>query len=338
MKTLLLVFTILSLGACSHGPLKDVHAQMHEHFFEPASLVRNVQSADSERNDHVPDRQRLGQLKGLRIALDPGHIGGSPWDARNGKQIYNSRGEQLSEGLLALELSYLLEHELRNLGAEVFVDRGDLAPVTAHAYDDFADTSHVFFQRLDLDARAERLWAFHPDITLILHFDADRQNLDEAKSFCNDTKAYVPGAFMREDMNDEVERAFVKIAWRNPAVWDESLALSRAIVGQIHSRLGVPLATKTAGHTGMIEPGVFARSLRLQRHMAGYITSFVESFCYEDPDQFQALLKNREDLTISGKPYTYSPRLRELADAIRDGVMAYVGSHVLSVTESGHTY
>ena len=324
MRANFLVLSAVLIG-CAHNPPAppDPHQVMHSHFFEPPSLAREF-SPPAALVSAVPaaPSPHFEHLKGLRIALDPGHIGGRPWDERNGKSIYNGKGESLSEGLLALQLSMLLADQLTALGAVVYIDRG-LAPVTAHAFDELSDSKHVFFQRLDLDARAERLWAFHPDLTLILHFDADKNNLDEPGERCNDTKAYVLGAFMREDLKDEVENAFVKIAWRHPEAWEESLRLSRAIVDQIHLKLGIPLAVKPTNDAQVLEPGVLARSLRLQRHLAGYVSSYVETLCYEDAMEFQELRRGDFTLTIDGRSYTYSPRLKQLATAIRDGVVHF---------------
>lgn len=68
-------------------------------------------------------------LNGLRIALDPGHMGGKHWDAKTGKfvQVGNVR---VSEGEIALLTCLLLAQELTRLGADIIVTRHALAPVT----------------------------------------------------------------------------------------------------------------------------------------------------------------------------------------------------------------
>lgn len=80
----------------------------------------------------------------LRIAVDPGHMGGSPWDLRTGKFIRESRepGTRfLSEGTLALQTALVLEKLLLAQGHEVMLTRRKLEPV-----------SDLPFEKLDLNA------------------------------------------------------------------------------------------------------------------------------------------------------------------------------------------
>jgi len=272
-------------------------------------------------------------LAGLRIALDPGHMGGSPWDERGGKYLINSQQQKLSEGTMALTLALLLEEQFKKLGAEVYIDRRELTPVTAHDFQDFDGVhSPAFFQRIDLDARAEKLWAFRPDVTLILHFDSHIDdhppNPDVAKKLCNETKAYVAGSFSEKDFDDEVDRAFFQILWRNPVVWRDSVELSRQVVGQIHEQMGIPLATQSDFHALLIEPGVLARNLRLQRRMAGFVSAYLEALCYEDLSEFRAFAKPEFETRTGRQTLTYSSRLLKLSHAIRDGVLQFAKKHL----------
>lgn len=88
----------------------------------------------------------IRSLEGLRVALDPGHMGGDLWDGRTGKFVRNSAGVKVSEGMINLQTSLLVEQKLRALGAEVLVTHRGLGPV-----------STVPYERLDLQAfgRAE---------------------------------------------------------------------------------------------------------------------------------------------------------------------------------------
>lgn len=76
-------------------------------------------------------------LKGLRIALDPGHMGGDLWDKRTGKMVRDAQGRKLSEGLMALQISFLLKKALKHHGAEVRITRQELEPVSSISYDQF---------------------------------------------------------------------------------------------------------------------------------------------------------------------------------------------------------
>ena len=69
-------------------------------------------------------------LKGLRIALDPGHMGTAFWDKETGKYVQRADGKIVSEGVINLETVLLLEKELNLLGAETMVTHRSLAPVS----------------------------------------------------------------------------------------------------------------------------------------------------------------------------------------------------------------
>ena len=69
-------------------------------------------------------------LEGLKIALDPGHMGGEFWDHATGKFMHDKDGHVLSEGVLNLQVCLLLEKELTALGAEVLVTHTELRPVS----------------------------------------------------------------------------------------------------------------------------------------------------------------------------------------------------------------
>lgn len=79
-----------------------------------------------------PDRP----LHGLRVALDPGHMGGIFWDRKTGKYLKTSFG-YVSEGVIALHTCLLLSRELEALGAEVLLTRTTLAPVSEEPLNQF---------------------------------------------------------------------------------------------------------------------------------------------------------------------------------------------------------
>ncbi|MBX9768733.1 MAG: hypothetical protein K2X47_15780, partial [Bdellovibrionales bacterium] len=68
-------------------------------------------------------------LAGLRIAIDPGHIGSTLWDRRDGKYVQDRRGRVLSEATLALQVALLLEQQLLDLGASVLLTHRKFEPV-----------------------------------------------------------------------------------------------------------------------------------------------------------------------------------------------------------------
>jgi len=100
----------------------------------------SVQLTDSPNSSFEPEFQKRLRaaahnpkerpLAGLRIAIDPGHMGGNTWDQRTGKFIRSAKGQVLSEGILTLQTALLLESELVALGAEVLLSRRTLNAVS----------------------------------------------------------------------------------------------------------------------------------------------------------------------------------------------------------------
>ncbi|MFZ4714698.1 MAG: hypothetical protein ACOYL6_13355 [Bacteriovoracaceae bacterium] len=69
-------------------------------------------------------------LKGLKVAIDPGHMSTKEWDKRTGKFVHDKKGNIISEGLINLQTSLVLKTELEKLGAKVFVTRENHNPIS----------------------------------------------------------------------------------------------------------------------------------------------------------------------------------------------------------------
>lgn len=81
--------------------------------------------------------QKPKDIRDLRIALDPGHMGGEIWDKITGKYVKDSKGRFLSEGVLNLQICLLLKTELEKLGAQVLITHSGLSPVSKLDYKTF---------------------------------------------------------------------------------------------------------------------------------------------------------------------------------------------------------
>jgi N-acetylmuramoyl-L-alanine amidase len=338
---------------------------------EPKSIYRENLKNAANNNASRP-------LAGLKIALDPGHMGGDFWDDKTGKYVRDKKGRQLSEGVLALQISLLLEKSLKNLGAEVRITRYGLNAVTQVPYDSFdvrerglmalrEDTQDSWFQKLlatsapgpklysafensvqykyhftqarrwdyfilgyDLDARVDAINEFHPDLTLIIHLDAGNVPTDPngVNSRPRDgTKVYVPGAYSDLEFSSRFDRKFFGRHLLDFMTWNDSVKLARSIAHSIHDQLGVPFDQPNPENSVEIEPGVQARNLRVQRQLTSQATAYVECLFYNDPNEFEALLKTTNPMMINGVNVPYSDRLAQLAAALRDGVVSFVASY-----------
>lgn len=90
-------------------------------------------------------------LAGLRVTIDPGHMGSPFWNELDGKYV-KVGGKTVAEGEIALWTAKLLATELERLGAEVTLTRSGLEPVTPYTWDNFdprARLADYYYKSLD---------------------------------------------------------------------------------------------------------------------------------------------------------------------------------------------
>ncbi|MFN0125663.1 MAG: N-acetylmuramoyl-L-alanine amidase, partial [Verrucomicrobiales bacterium] len=120
-------------------------------------------------------------LEGVKIALDPGHIGGA-W-AKMEQRWYQPPDEDTAvmEGEMTLRTARLLQPVLEALGARVSMVRDSTDPVTATRPDDFAvqaataaQAELFFYRKAEIRARADKVnQQLQPDLVVCLHFNAE---------------------------------------------------------------------------------------------------------------------------------------------------------------------
>ena len=114
-------------------------------------------------------------LAGLRIALDPGHLGGI-WGKMEGRSFSFNGDPPVQEGDLALRVAQLLKPRLESLGAQVSFVRSEAGPVTGERFEDVHPAGRAdvdAFLNREIRARAVRVnEVLQPDLVLCLHLDA----------------------------------------------------------------------------------------------------------------------------------------------------------------------
>lgn len=301
-------------------------------------------------------------LKGLRIAIDPGH---TAFDTAMGRtedkyllfKAYNGKDSvmvSLAEGMLTFQTATKLAEELRAEGAEVFVTR-KAADITAFGktyaqwrkedylrtldsllkvYPDdihlrrlksgkLKDENSIFryvFRDAELRKRAELINAFHPDLTVIIHFNVDDQNKPWTKAtnknFC---MAFVGGSFQAGELSDPERRFdFLRLLLTDD-IENSSMASGHATL-EFQSELEVPLA-KQSDAAYLTEhcipanyPGVFCRNLSLTRMIQG--TLIYGETLYQD--------NAKECLRLSQKGKVENEandRLTEVAEAYNKAIL-----------------
>ncbi len=130
-------------------------------------------------------------LAGLRIAIDPGHIGGE-WAKMEERWLVVGTGTPVCEGDMTLLVAQLLKPKLEALGATVSLIREKPEPVTpirpasleglakeispsnASADQIRRAAERLFYRTAEIRARAELVnHTLKPDLVLCLHFNAE---------------------------------------------------------------------------------------------------------------------------------------------------------------------
>ncbi len=105
----------------------------------------NDSSTLMQRLQTVATQTQLNQLyplQGLKVLIDPGHMGGTNWDQFTGKYV-SVNGTKVSEGALNLWTSFLVAKKLEKLGATVKLTRDYLGSVSSENPNTFDTTPFI---------------------------------------------------------------------------------------------------------------------------------------------------------------------------------------------------
>ena len=126
-------------------------------------------------------------LEGLKVSIDPGHIGGR-WGTMEERWFQIPGNLPVQEGDMTLQVARLLKPRLEALGAIVTLVRSETEPVTplrpeslreeatkSEAGGDISKLAErLFYRTAEIRARARRVnEELKPDLVLCLHFNAD---------------------------------------------------------------------------------------------------------------------------------------------------------------------
>jgi hypothetical protein len=233
-------------------------------------------------------------LYGLRIALDPGHIGGK-YSEMEGRHFVIGKDAPVKEGDLSLKIARKLEKILIVLGAEVFLVRDKNEPVTSKQPKDFDKEAQkwiagrgleklkkeekdklikkrkemLFYRVSEIHARARLVnEKIRPDLVVCLHLNASAWKDPEKKELgeTNDFHVLVNGCYMGGELALDDQRFEMMLrmlsgwhALERELAEDVSVALAKATKLPAFSYKG-PNALKI----GKVD-GVWARNLLANR-------------------------------------------------------------------------
>ncbi|MTI32451.1 hypothetical protein E1171_16660 [Cytophagales bacterium RKSG123] len=313
-----------------------------------------------EKNERIQARK---SLQGLKVALDPGHFAGSMKEARQEQRLMELDGSDYGvkrklrfyEADLTYSTALILKRKLEEAGAEVFISRPkgksalgstfkkwykkefrnvlnrDLASgeMDQETFDWWINKAtkrqifNIYFKGKDFEARADHINSWRPDLTFIIHYNADPSgNLKTyERNYC---MAFVGGGFTKKELNSSESRLeFLRLLLSEDL--EQSITLSSFWVEAHKDLLNIPAVlepnnveylNKYSVYTG--RPGVYSRNLALSRRIHGTIC-YGESLLQENIHEAQALA--RKDYR-DGKIKT-SKRIEEVSEAYFQAVIKF---------------
>jgi hypothetical protein len=303
-------------------------------------------------------------LKGLRLAVDPGHIGGNWAEIENRAIRYPGHAGKLCEGDLNLITAKILKSRLTQLGAEVFLTRDTTEPVTETRPETLRDQAYerirtrypakiqrwisrpkeeqyrllqplldeaatfLFYRREEIQARGEKVRKhFKPDATIVLYINATPSSSHAHLIGVNQNIFFVHGAYLKEETEDPEQqpRLLYKLLERGCRI-EAGLADSISRAFQRNTKIP-PVPYGDSSTTRLVVEGnryVVARNLAANREYDGPVV-------VTEPYFMNHLLTNQrlyagdfDGVRTFGKTQAGSI-FREYAESVIDGLLDYYG-------------
>lgn len=201
-------------------------------------------------------------LAGVKIAIDPGHIGGK-WAKMEERWFQIGDSKPVMEGDMTLRVAKLLKPRLEALGARVWLTRSGSEPITSHRPSDlrkvaieslrekgekptkFAvtkESERLFYRTSEIRRRAVLVNdSIRPDLVLALHFNAEPWGNPAKPSLVDQNHAHflVTGGWSRKELEYEDQRFEMLVKLLNGS-HDEEVAVSKALAKSTLAATGLP--------------------------------------------------------------------------------------------------
>ena len=298
-------------------------------------------------------------LAGLRIALDPGHLGGK-WAKMEERWFQVGNTKPVTEGDLTLRVSRLLATGLKKLGATVLFVRNSTQPVTSKRPDDFKELARkilvkngiprprdevlnpkdpekegtikyqseiLFYRYSEIRRRAVLMnTKLHPDVVLCLHFNAEGWG-DPANPTLidiNHLHVLVNGSYLQDELVLDDER-FEMVRRLLSRVYDEELPMADTVAASMAKATGLPAfqypTTLTTTKVGS-SGYVVARNLLATRIYRCPVV-YCEPYVMNSNDGFARIQAGDYEGTKEINGVERKSIFREYADSVAEGLRDY---------------
>jgi hypothetical protein len=307
----------------------------------------------------LPRRRRKARvLSGIKIALDPGHIGGA-WAKMEERWFKSEDSTPVEEGEMTLKVAKIVAEKLRELGAPVSFVRDKTEPVTPFRPDDFREAARamlkasgtenppeefqgpddplkeqtvrwhseiLFYRTSEIRERARRVNSkLRPDLVLCLHFNAEAWG-DERNPTLTDKNhlhLLVNGSYSPSEIEFDDER-FEMLQRLLSRAYDEEIQIADTAAMAMAKKTGLPPYQYTTDNATKVGTSgyVYSRNLAATRLYRCPVVYF-EPYVMNCSDVFARIQAGDYEGTraINGveRPSIY----REYADGVVEGIVEY---------------
>ncbi|PYJ31043.1 MAG: hypothetical protein DME90_00580 [Verrucomicrobia bacterium] len=296
---------------------------------------------------------------GLKIALDPGHLGGK-WAKMEERWFQVGNSAPVQEGDLTLRVARLLAPRLRELGAKVSFVRNSNEPITAKRPDDFRELARkilikngvpqpradvldlndpekeqtirwqsetLFYRYSEIRRRAALVnFKLHSDVVLCLHFNAEGWG-DPNNPTLTDTNhlhLLVNGSYLPDELEFDDER-FEMIRRLLSRAYDEELPLADTIaLAMARDTRLPPYEYPTTNTTTKVGTSgyVYARNLLATRLYRCPVV-YCEPYVMNSKDVFARIQAGDYDGTRNVNGVERKSVFHEYADSAVNGLIDY---------------
>lgn len=295
-------------------------------------------------------------LAGLRLAIDPGHIGGE-WAVVEERSSRYRGSAPVEEGTLNLITANILKKTLTELGAEVYLVRESNNPVTSYRPQDFRREARelvlarnpglaqrpgpvmerrvkwmsefLFYRCSEIMERGFKIRNnFTPDLTLTLYLNATARSAWGGLTPINRNIFFVHGSYTPDEVKDPRQR--LRMVYK---ILEGGSAIEREVAVSISNAFREmtgfkPVMYGNSRTTRLVEPGnpyVVARNLAANRNYAGPCVC-TEPYFMNQQVTYRRLLAGDYEGTRKFDGQEYRSIFRDYADAVTKGLLKCYGS------------
>jgi N-acetylmuramoyl-L-alanine amidase len=309
------------------------------------------------RSEIPPATDDTRPLGGVKIALDPGHLGAN-WARLEERWFVIGDAKPVMEGEMTLLVASLLAERLRGLGADVSFVRENGEPATSKRPADFLSTAretlaargitdppltytgpadsnrqnsvqweaeHLFF-RAEIQGRAKRVnETLQPDLVLCLHFNAEPWG-DPAKPELVDKNHFhllINGCYSPDEIANDDTRLEMLVKLLNGSHAEE-LAVAQPVAAAVAAATGLPPYEYTRPNAIRVGPSpyVWARNLLANRLFECPVL-YLEPYVMKSPDVFARVQAGDYEGERVVNGIRRKSIFREYADAVAAGLTEY---------------